>query len=208
MNLKRIDEHTFDLDRITHGSAVLDVGCRNFTVTRGLRGLGCRVVSLDPDPGVGLPTDLPDVTFFRVALVEPKLAKDPTIHYSMWGNGTGNHVVTPDMHPQSPQLVQVATADIETIGRMAGVDHWAAVKLDCEGAEYNVLLNWPGPIADQISVEFHEHTNANPFKPDNERYWVELKRHMGQWYDFVKFDKGKQHGLPQDNYWDSLLVLR
>ena len=52
------------------------------------------------------------------------------------------------------------------IGSKFGASHWDVVKLDCEGAEYDVLLDWPGPIAEQITVEFHEHTGANVKGPD------------------------------------------
>jgi hypothetical protein len=87
-----------------------------------------------------------------------------------------------------------------------GVDVFEVVKMDCEGAEYDILLNWPGPIARQITVEFHDFLGLRPF-PD---YHDALVRHLGQWYKIIKHEEFP-HPLAQGhpiNYWDSLFVLR
>ena len=90
------------------------------------------------------------------------------------------------------------------------INFWDIVKLDCEGAEYEILLDWPGVISRQITVEFHEHTGANS---GGEATYKKIIEHLSQWYDVIQHVKGPmyQNGrlmCKAINYWDSLFVLK
>lgn len=87
------------------------------------------------------------------------------------------------------------------------VDFWEVVKLDCEGAEYEILEEWPGPVARQITVEFHDRLGRNP-EAEPERYYARLMERIGHWYDVILHRQTRPPwgGLP--TYWDSLFVLK
>jgi hypothetical protein len=87
-----------------------------------------------------------------------------------------------------------------------GVSFWEVVKLDCEGAEYEILRNWPGPIARQITIEFHDFLGGAPPGVASAGH-AEILAHLGQWYDVAQHEWTTQHGAGW-NYWDSLFVLR
>jgi hypothetical protein len=83
------------------------------------------------------------------------------------------------------------------------------VKLDCEGEEFSILENWPGPIATQISVEFHDFTGPRRALVDEGYYENKLWPHLCQWYKVVKHDWVDLRGEPAYcGHWDSLLVLK
>lgn len=195
-SLHVIAEHTIDTALLTPAGLVLDAGCRNFNFARGLVDRGCRVIALDPDPTVTDP-GIEGVAFFSLAL-----AHEP---------GERELVITHD--PQARYLAPVgATVQEERrtvqattlLGLMdtLGIARWDAVKLDIEGSEYDILLNWPGPVATQISVEFHEHCAPRP-----QSVYDAIFAHLGQWYDVVQHAKERQHGCPE-NFWDTLMILR
>ena len=92
--------------------------------------------------------------------------------------------------------------DIQTLMRYCKVNRWDLVKLDCEGSEFAILENWPGAIARQISVEFHD--GADPANR-TDRYFELLAAKLPD-YDWVKHEKFKQGAWW--GHWDSLIVLK
>lgn len=189
-----VGEHTIDLDRLT-GGYVLDAGCRNFTFAQGLAAVGCRVVALDADPTIVDPK-IEGVDFHNLALArEPgtfkfRMTNDPQArHLSIFGHGGGDEVDV-----QAMTLAQIST--------QWEVDIWDCVKLDIEGAEYAILQAWPGPIARQISVEFHDHVS-----PRDPTLYDEILQHLARWYDLAQHTREARYGCPP-NYWDSLFILK
>lgn len=185
------------------GSKVLDVGCRKFGFSNPLAALGCQVVALDPDDAVSLPVPKPkNISYLRFALVDREAQRLQKL--IKWSYGEGNHLesikgeVPPD---HTKQVVQCRT--IEEISEYCKIDFWDIVKLDCEGAEYQVLLDWPGPIANQITVEFHEHTGANS---KGVKMYEDIIEHLSQWYRTEQHERTVINNIA--NYWDSLFVLK
>lgn len=200
MNVQLIDEHSFDLDLFQTESKILDVGCRGFHLAKHLALSGHKIWCLDPDPNVVDP-GIPGVTFMRMALVSHR--RSFKTRYAMYGNGTGNFLQETTGTAFGMPTIDVDCQDITLLMSGLGIHHWDAVKLDCEGSEYAILNVWPGPIATQISVEFHEHTHAAMGDEGINR----ILEHLSQWYEVKKHARTPQHGLPP-NYWDTLLVLK
>ncbi len=85
--------------------------------------------------------------------------------------------------------------------KVLDVTYWDLVKLDCEGSEFEILENWPGRIATQISVEFHDGADA----ARDDAYFETLFAKLPD-YEIVQHEKFKQGAWI--GHWDSLLRLR
>jgi hypothetical protein len=81
--------------------------------------------------------------------------------------------------------------------------NWDLIKLNIEGSEYDVLDTWPGPIARQIVVSFHEHTPRARGRAECDR----LIAKISQWYDVQNVVWEKRYGC-SENYWDLLFTLK
>lgn len=180
--------HSIDTRLLFPGGWVLDAGCRGFDFARAMRDLGCNVLAMDPAEDVECPEELKfgtaTVRFVRIALM----------HYA------GQFAFVPQDDPMagyvaeydsvSPAWSKTALGlDIPTVMKFLGITRFEAIKLDIEGAEYPVCRAWPGPIAVQVSIEWHGDAESKA------KAWA-IDR-LGMWYRCVKDDK-----------LDSLFVLR
>jgi FkbM family methyltransferase len=198
MQLKAIaDEHTIDLDLLS-GGWVLDVGARGFEFAQEIVSLGCKVLSLDCSRTVQDP-HIEGITFRNLALSH----WDCVGSFQDWGNGTGSHLAGDRPPISGASLYQVNCTSIQTLMMVFQIKQFDAVKLDCEGAEYSILENWPGPVARQISCAFHDFINpdASP-----ERHKGVLLR-LGNWYKTIQHEASVLHGHAPACHWDSLFVL-
>lgn len=200
MRLERIDEHTLDLDLLGPGTTVLDVGCRGFHLAKHLASLGSKILCLDPSPDIVDP-QAPNITFQRKAVLGYGPASQ-RVKFAMVHDKNASFVVDGLYEPG--QVIEVEATTIPALLEEHQISQVDAVKLDCEGSEYEILAAWPGPIAKQISVEFHLHTHSARSDNEIERIVSYLER----WYAVVSHKKSLQHGLPTLNYWDSLFLLR
>lgn len=213
--------HTIDLDLLPDNPVVLDVGCRGFAFSREIIELrpGARVISLDPDPVIEDPR-LPGCQYFRLGLQHSTDILTGYVSTSAWADGGANFltplgssaekIVRPDCGWEftNHQVLTVECANISRLMNRTGVKFWDLVKLDCEGAEFGILENWPGPIATQISVEFHDFTGPMRHRVDA-GYYTTLMDHLGKWYRFEKHDWVDLNGSPAHfGHWDSLLVMK
>lgn len=196
MNSVPICDHSVDIDRLPEHPAVLDVGCRGFGFAKSFADRGARVIALDPDPEISDPR-INDVTFLHLAL---------TCHYghAVYRRNSGDDGEIIAAVLRLPGTVSVPCVDIETLSTILGVDHWDVVKLDCEGSEFGILENWSGPIADQISVEFHDYRDRRRWGRNYfERLWKVLP-----WYEVAQhreFPVGPNNMM---GHWDTLLVRK
>ncbi len=203
MDTELVVEHTIaDIPKVT--GMVLDVGCRAFDFSHAMIKKGYKMVCIEADSEVK-PKHHWNLSFGNYALV-PRRESGKEHRLYTFGNGTANHLSTIKgaAGPHTKSCLVMGLSILE-IGKKFGAAHWDVVKLDCEGAEYEVLLDWPGPIAEQITVEFHEHTGANIW---GSRIYDDILKHLGQWYIPVQHELSLQHGIKTLNYWDSLFVLK
>lgn len=179
-----IDNHSIETSLLQKDSTVLDIGCRGFNFYKNLTNRGCKVYPVDPD-------------FF-----------DNEIEYYQCAisnfNGKCDLV-----HTQDPQAKYIKTGnvidvyDLESFSQKVGIKEWDIIKMNCEGSEYQILPTIQRPIAKQLSLDFHEHTDRRIGK---ENIDIMLNR-LTQWYD-IKVSSWEIRHCAGYNYWDVLLILK
>jgi FkbM family methyltransferase len=203
MNLQALASHTIDVDLLPDVPTVLDVGCRWFDFTRGVLAWRpkARVIALDPSSDVTWEPDLPagQVSLHHLALVGGEQFST-NFAEGIAGDGGGNFALDAESHGDY-RIRRVLCINLPKLMQSHQVEHFDAVKLDAEGSEFGILENLPGPIATQISVEFHDWTG--PWKQHGcERALTRLHT-LG--YRCVQHELSKQGtGI---GHWDSLFVL-
>lgn len=203
MKLTPLASHTVDLDAIPERPVVLDVGCRGFDFTREMlqHRPGARIVAMDPDPA--MPADPPEgVTFLREALAGDGRA---TSRYADFSTGEGNFLC--DRVPHYARSYTVMCVHITALMQRLAIPYWDVIKLDCEGSEFLILENWPGPIAGQLSIEFHDWTG--PWKAKcTPAYYQRLFAGPLQDYEVLSHELSTVGPGPAWGHWDSVLRLR
>lgn len=204
MNLQALASHTIDVDLLPEEPIVLDVGCRWFDFTRGVLAWRpkARVICLDPSSDVKCDSDLPlHVSLLHLALVGDNRLQT-NFAEGIAGDGGGNFALDAASHGDY-RIRKVLCTNIQKLMHGYSIKLFDAVKLDCEGSEFGILENWPGPIATQISVEFHDCWKKEI--RDGE-YYDKLLAEKLPWYRLVQhplFQQGTAVG-----HWDSLLCLK
>jgi FkbM family methyltransferase len=203
LKLHSFASHTLDLDLLPEAAVVLDVGCRWFDFAREIEAVRpyAYIVAMDPardvedDPSSAFAT--PRLRYFPAALTGPGPSFRRFAHFS---TGEGDFVTNLERFHDA-EMYEVPCLTIKEVMEACGETHFDGVKLDCEGSEFGILENWPGPIATQISVEFHDWD-----KPQYraEGYYEALWRKL-PWYRVVQHELSRQgEGV---GHWDTLLVL-
>lgn len=200
VHLQSIDGHTFDAERLPDRAAVLDVGCRGFGFTKYIRKLRPQalIYALDPGPDIKDPGGL--CYFARLALVGDNRT---TSKYADYSTGEGNFLKANSEPYYDARIIDVDCINITELMRFTR-PHWDLVKLDCEGSEFQILEMWPGPIADQISVEFHDFDRREQY---GDAYYESLfARLAGFGYRVVQHELSDISGRGAVGHWDTLLV--
>ena len=188
----RACDHSYN-PKLLSGGYVLDAGARGFGFSMAMVNKGCKVIALDPGSDVELPSDN-RIVFYREALVAKSIG--PEIFDDKVGdNQYGSHLRRIKGGPG--ETVSVATVDLAQLSARHNIQTWDLIKLDVEGAEYEILKSIDHAIATQLTVEFHN--------------WDEwdlngLVKHLNQWYRTVVFGKTLLGG--QMGYWDALFIAK
>jgi FkbM family methyltransferase len=209
MNIRKLGpEHSVCVDLLPERPTVLDVGCRGFEFDLELLKLRpqARILALDPDPAIPDP-QIPRITFQHRAVTE-KLQQ-----WVQWqGEGDGAYICAAAGDPgygwgvsNTATACTVENTNIPDLMKEFSVDHWDIVKLDCEGSEFGILENWPGPIATQLSIEFHDCINPARW---NAEYYVKLFAGPLRFYRLALWGLTPLGPGDTMGHWDSLLVLR
>jgi hypothetical protein len=186
MNIVVFGEHSIDLDLLGTNPVVLDVGCRGFCFGNSLRGERPLAVIHELD-------------------IDYLVSSQPYTRAGMAGF-TGQTGCSCDEDPPSRHMVpgtEVPCYTLKDYSSLHGIQQWDAIKLDCEGAEYPILVSFDRAWAKQISVEFHQHTHCRR----SDQKLKDLMDHLSQWYDVVQHRLESRYDCGP-NYWDTLLVAR
>jgi hypothetical protein len=92
---------------------------------------------------------------------------------------------------------------VTDFSQRVGVHHWDLIKLDIEGEEYKILERATHPMATQVSVEFHEHTDKRIGRDKLD----DLLNRLSQFYYINNRVWESRHGAGF-NYWDILLTSK
>lgn len=207
MNLQSLASHTIDVDLLPDAPIVLDVGCRWFDFTRGILAWRpkARIIALDPSSDVTSPIAWPpdqlegQVQFSHVALVGGD-EFSTNFAEGISGDGGGNFALQAESHGDY-RIRRVLAMNLGKLMHSHQVKHFDAIKLDCEGSEFGILENLPGPIATQISVEFHDWTGPHAERGCGPA--IANLESLG--YRTIQHELSKQGtGI---GHWDSLFVL-
>lgn len=179
---------------------VIDVGCRDFGFCREILALrpSASIVALDPDPNMQGPGDVPVAFFFREALIE-----DPGVE-KLWYLEKGGEANCVSYFEVEGAATVPATTIEKLLDRLYR-KHVDLIKLDCEGSEFPILENWPGPIATQLSIEFHDYNNWMKY---DDAYFARLFAGPLKDYEVVSHERFGIGGGPDFGHWDSVLVLK
>lgn len=192
-----IDNHSVRTDLLGK-RPVLDAGARGFRFSKWFAEHGHETWAIDPSPDmIG---DVSVAHYDRAALVAPS-----------WPNSVGLHLgpdpeawyVVPGMWRQPGVMVKTLNLRDHWQGVSGMGCGWDVVKLNIEGAEYDILAEWPGPIARQITVSFHEHTDRRR----GDAAITDIVLHLRKWYYEERHVKDERYCCGP-NFWDSLFVLK
>jgi hypothetical protein len=183
MNIEIIAEHSVDLDLLPEKAKILDLGCRGFLFTDELRRLGHNVLAVDCDK-------LEREDYFQIAI----------------SNKVGRVGIKRSNDPQATMIVEgseVMCMDLKMLMLTARVEFFDLIKMDVEGAEYEVIMSMDRPYANQLSWEAHLRTGVYTMKEVDQM----VSKLISLGYTPVKFELTKMHGLAA-NYWDNLFILK
>lgn len=182
VDIKVIAEHSVAMNLLPEKAKVLDLGCRGFLFTDELRRLGHTVLAVDIDK---LDRDdyLQMAVSFKVGRVGINRTLDPQATCIKEGN-------------------EVDCIDLRTLLRESKLEMFDLIKMDIEGAEYDVIMTLVKAPCKQLSVEFHLHTGVY-----NEDKVIEMEEKLHSLgYVPAVHSKTKAHGMGF-NFWDSLWIL-
>ena len=194
--MKKIDGHTFD-DTLLTGGWVIDAGCRGFEFFTALYPKQCYCIDIENISPVNHWQH--QLTFRHAALT----AKSGETEAYLFGNGTANFIKgineKPGDLPDRPLKIEtVKCITLEDIYAEIGTNI-DLLKLDIEGAEYEVLLGMKDPIPKQISCEFHRHCHLSM----HNKYFDEVMQRMHKNYH-ITFNQVE----PSEYFLDVLFIRK
>lgn len=202
MNIKLVRDHTI-VDMPSDSNKVLDVGCQLFDFAVDMAAEGYQVHCLEPDMSVSCPRH-PNLFLHNFALV-PEQQSGLIVKLIKCYDNQANHLSS--IPGSKGPTQEVSGISLLQFSKLIKIPVWDIIKMNCEGAEYFTLLEWPGPIAKQITVSFHEHIGAGIDFYGSDIY-NRIIKHLSQWYEVVQHELSQRHGIKTLNYWDSLFVLK
>lgn len=185
--------HTYEPDLIVSGGWALDLGCNDFIFSKHLLNLGLKVIGIDPIKNIGVPNDLrqnPNFIYLQKACVGIKTTPTKTYYeYNAWG--ANSIYTTPEIlhkpenggHANNPfkTKYEVDLVTLKELMEIYNIQQFELIKIDTEGAEYEILENLPSKCAKQISIEFHDFLNLNPTN-DIEEYHKNLTLKLSDYF--------------------------
>ena len=201
--IKRIDTHSFDETILTENGWILDIGCRGYALSNYFAEKNFRVIACDPDINIK-PSPHQNIIYKRIGIVGTDVKES---NYAGWSTGEGNYIT--DKRPaHASAYYKIKCNTIKDLMEEYNIKEFEIIKMDCEGSEYDILMNLDQTCTKQISVEFHDFLGLNPYYPNNEEYYSKLRNKLSN-FDFVihAMTPMIKHN-PLMNYWDSLFIRK
>lgn len=170
---------------------VIDVGCLGFDFSNEavLHGAD-RVIAFDLGR---CKSDNEKISFYQAAVS----GRDGFVKYN-------THEKRNSWNVSRNGVKSAVSFSISSIARHHSLSRVSLLKLDCEGAEVEILKSLPGWLEiDQISVEFHLHR-----WPLTEHEVDSVVDRIASSYDVVSHEKTQRNAQESPNYWDSLFVRK
>lgn len=184
-----ISEHTVDLDLLEPGADVLDIGCRGFQFTDEMMAKGFKVFAIDID-------DLTDGhKYIKGAIAD----FDGIVGIERFQDPQATRI----MKNPSPGIPTIQCMTLKTFSKNCNIDMWGLIKIDVEGAEYEIIMSLDKAPAKQLSIEFHLHTGI--YKMHEVELMVDKLKSLG--YEAVQHVYETRHCAGY-SYWDSLFILQ
>jgi FkbM family methyltransferase len=187
--IKIVHNHSFRDDLLNKNGWVLDLGCNDFIFSRFMINRGMKVIGLDPIKNITIPNDLKNNSNFiylQRACVGVKKT-ETAIYYEYQSWGANSIINTPDLlhrecnggHSINPtkDSYKVPLTTISELMNEFQIEKFEYIKIDIEGAEYEILENLPKNCVKQFSVEFHDFLGLNP-SDDIEGYHKNLTENI------------------------------
>lgn len=207
--IQEIHSHSVNTELLTEGGYVLDLGCRDFIFTQHMLNRNMKVISLDPYKGIEVPEGLenhPNLIFLNKACVGIK--KEEKVHYHEYNDWGANSIFNLIEHNNSQyneiDKYEVGVTTIPEIMEEFKIEKFELIKIDIEGSEYEILLNFPKNCTKQISVEFHDWLGLNPMEV-HENFYSEI--HTNQLSDYKILVRKKVPMWYGETYSDVLYIL-
>jgi len=155
-NVKLARGHTFICSPVLRGSTVIDGGAHRCEFAGIMaRNYGTRVIALEPNTALPVEHCHPDISLVRAALS----AEDGEGSFFLNENPEGSSIFQdPAKDAEDPEAVSVKFRGLRSLVEEFDIDEIGLLKLDIEGAEFDVIRSIDDDFArmiHQISVEFH-----------------------------------------------------
>jgi FkbM family methyltransferase len=198
--LSKINDHSFFSYLLSKNGVCLDVGCRNFEFSKVIKDSFSKIIAIDPGPDIEPPED-EKIIFLNQALTTSDLS---SVYLVRDGRLTWHYI---SFEKISHNCLKVPNISLDNLMKTLKIKEFDLIKLDCEGSEYS-LMYWLAkhPVAKQISVNFHDWCNRNPYS-DPENYYSKLFEKLRKNYHIYQHKKNKK-GDGSSNYDDSLFIRK
>jgi hypothetical protein len=137
--------------------------------------------------------------------------------YEYWLGGANSLYFSPDKFddpkckatPNNPfkQSFDVQLTTIAEIMDEYAITQFELIKIDIEGAEYEILANLPSKCSKQLSIEFHEWMGLNPYD-DIEDYHKNILSNQLSDYSLVYDNLSPMEGTDAFSRDDCLYILK
>ena len=202
-----LSEHTIEETIINKTGYVLDLGCVNFSFSKDLLNYCDNVICVDPNTNI---KNIPQGLIYENAALVHDDKKEITFY--IYNDIQGYSILNPNNDCcRLVNSITVKALNIKDIMDKYNIKQFELIKFDIEGAEYEILNTMDWTISKQYSIEFHDFRNMNPYSPDNEKFYEELRNKTNNYIDIITHEKTRHPGFHGDtglNYWDSLFILK
>lgn len=201
-------EHTIEETIIDENGYILDLGCVNFGFTLEMKKLCNNIICVDPNPKI---KKAPEGIIYERAAISHD-SSDQMTEFFIYSDNQGCSLLNPEKDwCRLIGKIEVPLLTIKDVMEKYNIKQFELIKFDIEGSEYSILSDIDWTISKQYSIEFHDFRNMNPFSPNNEIYYNNLKEKMKDYCDIITHEITDHPGFPDGlgkNYWDSLFLLK